>query len=166
MKLIPGRARGSRAAHGDRNGTSRNGWGTTAWEVLAERSSVRASSVSSPSRAGRWAEPSVGPCRSSREPGAQGRRDKKAEWIRQGFLRLPELTERELQMFHAMAYGPSNDELAADLGMSVRAVKFHLENMRGKLGGISRVQTCLLAARHHMGNRSAGHGCRHARCTH
>ncbi|MFD7553364.1 MULTISPECIES: response regulator transcription factor [unclassified Streptomyces] len=73
-----------------------------------------------------------------------------AEWIRRGFLRIPDLTDRELQVFHAMACGPSNGELAKALGMTVRTVKFHLENMRGKLGGISRVQVCLLAVHHRI----------------
>lgn len=68
-------------------------------------------------------------------------------------------------MFHAMAYGPSNDELAVSLGLSIRTVKFHLENIRGKLGGISRVQTCLLAVHHRLATCSAGQGCGDARGT-
>ncbi|MFD6969797.1 response regulator transcription factor [Streptomyces sp. NPDC059979] len=88
---------------------------------------------------------------------AKERWDKETEWIRQGFLRIPDLTDRELQVFHAMTCGPSNDELAKGLGMTIRTVKFHLENIRGKLGGISRVQACLLAVHHRIAACPAGH---------
>ncbi|MER7732629.1 helix-turn-helix transcriptional regulator [Streptomyces erythrochromogenes] len=89
--------------------------------------------------------------------GKKERWDKETEWIRHGFLRIPDLTDRELQMFHAMTCGPSNDELAKGLGMTIRTVKFHLENIRGKLGGISRVQTCLLAVHHRIAACPTGH---------
>ncbi|GGR81237.1 response regulator transcription factor [Streptomyces nojiriensis] len=89
--------------------------------------------------------------------GERERWDKETEWIRQGFLRISDLTARELQMFHEMTCGPSNGELAKRLGMTIRTVKFHLENIRGKLGGISRTQACLLAVHHRIATCPAGH---------
>ncbi|MFI6000518.1 helix-turn-helix transcriptional regulator [Streptomyces sp. NPDC051366] len=89
--------------------------------------------------------------------GEPGQWDNETEWIRQGFLRIPDLTDRELEMFKEMTCGPSNEELGKRLGMTVRTVKFHLENMRGKLGGLSRVQTCLLAVHHRVASCPVGH---------
>ncbi|MEU9303939.1 helix-turn-helix domain-containing protein [Streptomyces sp. NPDC048269] len=79
------------------------------------------------------------------------------EWLHQEFLRIPDLTGRELQLFGEMAWGPSNEELSEILGITIRTAKFHLENIRGKLGGISRVQVCLLAVQHRIARCSVGH---------
>lgn len=49
-------------------------------------------------------------------------------------------------MFVCLATGASNAELADELRLSVSTVKFHVVNIRAKLGGISRLQACLLAA--------------------
>uniref|UniRef100_A0AAU2JNU0 Helix-turn-helix transcriptional regulator n=1 Tax=Streptomyces sp. NBC_00049 TaxID=2903617 RepID=A0AAU2JNU0_9ACTN len=70
---------------------------------------------------------------------------------------MADLTDRELQIFNTMACGPSNEELSKSLGMTVRTVKFHLENIRGKLGGISRLQACLLAMHHRIAVCPVGH---------
>ncbi|MFJ6798542.1 response regulator transcription factor [Streptomyces sp. NPDC091268] len=56
------------------------------------------------------------------------------------------LTEQESAVFRCLATGASNAELAAELQLSVSTVKFHVHNIRTKLGGISRLQACLLAA--------------------
>lgn len=80
-----------------------------------------------------------------------------SEWIREAFLRISELTDRELEVFTEMAGGPTNQQLAHCLGMSIRTVKFHLENLRGKLGGLSRIQTCLLAVHHRIDSCPAEH---------
>ncbi|MFZ3499067.1 response regulator transcription factor [Streptomyces sp. 5.8] len=85
--------------------------------------------------------------------------DKETEWIRQGLPRIFDLSDRELQVFHLLAWGPSNDELAERVETAVRTVKFHLENIRGKLGGLSRTQTCILAVHHRIATCSTGHGC-------
>ncbi|WP_374322054.1 response regulator transcription factor [Streptomyces sp. AP-93] len=85
--------------------------------------------------------------------------DKETGWIRQGLPRIFDLSDRELQVFYLMAWGPSNDGLAESLEMAVRTVKFHLENIRGKLGGLSRVQTCVLAVHHRIATCPTGHGC-------
>ncbi|MFJ4779867.1 response regulator transcription factor [Streptomyces sp. NPDC088762] len=57
-----------------------------------------------------------------------------------------QLTEQESAVFLCLATGASNAELAAELQLSVSTVKFHVVNIRAKLGGISRLQACLLAA--------------------
>ncbi|MCJ1679286.1 helix-turn-helix transcriptional regulator [Streptomyces sp. APSN-46.1] len=57
-----------------------------------------------------------------------------------------QLTEQESAVFRCLATGASNAELAAELLLSVSTVKFHVGNIRAKLGGISRLQACLLAA--------------------
>ncbi|MFJ3722060.1 response regulator transcription factor [Streptomyces sp. NPDC090045] len=56
------------------------------------------------------------------------------------------LTEQESAVFLCLATGASNKELAVELQLSVSTVKFHVVNIRAKLGGISRLQACLLAA--------------------
>ncbi|MFI1282945.1 helix-turn-helix transcriptional regulator [Streptomyces sp. NBC_01310] len=56
------------------------------------------------------------------------------------------LTEQESAVFLCLATGASNRELAVELQLSVSTVKFHVVNIRAKLGGISRLQACLLAA--------------------
>ncbi|MFD3759761.1 helix-turn-helix transcriptional regulator [Streptomyces sp. NPDC058622] len=57
-----------------------------------------------------------------------------------------QLTEQESAVFLCLATGASNAELAVELRLSVSTVKFHVVNIRAKLGGISRLQACLLAA--------------------
>ncbi|MFD7555988.1 MULTISPECIES: helix-turn-helix transcriptional regulator [unclassified Streptomyces] len=57
-----------------------------------------------------------------------------------------QLTEQESAVFLWLATGASNAELADQLQLSVSTVKFHVGNIRAKLGGISRLQACLLAA--------------------
>ncbi|MET9320984.1 helix-turn-helix transcriptional regulator [Streptomyces sp. NPDC003038] len=57
-----------------------------------------------------------------------------------------QLTEQESAVFLCLATGASNAELAVELQLSVSTVKFHVVNIRAKLGGISRLQACLLAA--------------------
>jgi two-component system nitrate/nitrite response regulator NarP len=50
------------------------------------------------------------------------------------------LTEREKAMLAALARGRTNTELAADLGISINTVKFHLRNLYEKLGLRNRSQ--------------------------
>ncbi|WP_411101445.1 response regulator transcription factor [Streptomyces sp. cmx-4-9] len=64
-----------------------------------------------------------------------------------------QLTEQESAVFVCLSTGASNTELAAQLQLSVSTVKFHVVNIRAKLGGISRLQACLLAA---LARESAG----------
>ncbi|MFF4449249.1 response regulator transcription factor [Streptomyces sp. NPDC001502] len=67
-----------------------------------------------------------------------------------------QLTEQESAVFLCLATGASNRELAAELQLSVSTVKFHVVNIRAKLGGISRLQACLLAALAREDTRRAG----------
>jgi DNA-binding NarL/FixJ family response regulator len=46
----------------------------------------------------------------------------------------PELTERQRQVAQALERGLSNDEIAAELGISPRTVKAHCDALRVKLG--------------------------------
>ncbi|MGW8768471.1 response regulator transcription factor [Streptomyces sp. NPDC055815] len=58
---------------------------------------------------------------------------------------LDALTDREIEVLSAMPGGESNTDLAECLGITERTVKFHVTNMREKLGGLSRAQLHLLA---------------------
>lgn len=74
-------------------------------------------------------------------------------------LRPPaQLTDQESAVFLCLATGASNAELAAELQLSVSTVKFHVGNIRTKLGGISRLQACLLAALAREGTRLSDGG--------
>ncbi|MER5775067.1 helix-turn-helix transcriptional regulator [Streptomyces sp. NPDC002039] len=64
-----------------------------------------------------------------------------------------QLTDQESAVFLWLATGASNAELAATLQLSVSTVKFHVLNIRNKLGGVSRLQVCLLAALAREGGR-------------
>ncbi|MFJ9079840.1 helix-turn-helix transcriptional regulator [Streptomyces sp. NPDC102278] len=66
------------------------------------------------------------------------------------------LTDQESAVFLWLATGASNAELAATLQLSVSTVKFHVLNIRNKLGGVSRLQVCLLAALAREGGRPDG----------
>ena len=50
------------------------------------------------------------------------------------------LSERELEVFHLVATGLSNQQIADRLIISIRTVKKHIENIYGKLGVSSRTQ--------------------------
>jgi two-component system nitrate/nitrite response regulator NarP len=50
------------------------------------------------------------------------------------------LTEREKTMLATLARGHTNTELAAELGVSINTVKFHLRNLYDKLGLRNRSQ--------------------------
>ncbi|MFD4372618.1 helix-turn-helix transcriptional regulator [Streptomyces sp. NPDC058486] len=55
------------------------------------------------------------------------------------------LTPMEQRVFTALHTGPSNEELAARLRVTARTAKFHVTNLRAKLGGLSRLQLCVLS---------------------
>lgn len=58
---------------------------------------------------------------------------------------LPRLTTRELQVLVDLAFGARNKEIAAELGMSVRTVRFHVENIYQKLNVRTRTQATRVA---------------------
>lgn len=59
-----------------------------------------------------------------------------------------ELTERELDIIRQVAQGKSNREMAAQLRLSPRTVKFHLDNIYSKLNVNTRTQAAIYALRH------------------
>ncbi len=54
-----------------------------------------------------------------------------------------EFTAREKQVVELLAQGSSNKQIALALGMSVRAVEYHLSNIYAKLGVSSRTEAAL-----------------------
>ncbi|MEU6946019.1 helix-turn-helix transcriptional regulator [Streptomyces sp. NPDC046316] len=64
--------------------------------------------------------------------------------MRTALSRLHTLTDREHQILAQLVSRPESDEVSRALGISVRTVKFHIANLRQKLGGLSRFQLCLV----------------------
>ena len=56
------------------------------------------------------------------------------------------LTERELEVLGLLAQGMQNKEIAANLVISERTVKFHISSIMGKLGAANRTEAVALAA--------------------
>jgi DNA-binding CsgD family transcriptional regulator len=59
-----------------------------------------------------------------------------------------ELTERERAVIHLLAQGLTNKEIAAQLNVSPRTVKFHIDNIFSKLGVNNRTEAAIYALRH------------------
>ena len=59
----------------------------------------------------------------------------------------PSLTPREQEVLHLLARGLQNKELAVQLGISERTVKFHVTSLFAKLGASNRTEAVALAAR-------------------
>lgn len=69
-----------------------------------------------------------------------------AHMSRQGQTPLrEELTAREAEVLHLMARGKPNKEIAADLSITERTVKFHVSAILGKLGATNRTEAISLA---------------------
>ena len=58
------------------------------------------------------------------------------------------LSERELDVVRAIARGRTNQEIAADLFLSVHTIKTHLSSVQGKLGLRNRVEIAAWAWEH------------------
>jgi DNA-binding NarL/FixJ family response regulator len=59
--------------------------------------------------------------------------------------RLGTLTERELEVLHAIAIGLTNSEIARDLHLSESTVKTHVGRVLAKIGARDRVQAVIIA---------------------
>ncbi|MEC0228158.1 response regulator transcription factor [Paenibacillus alba] len=59
-----------------------------------------------------------------------------------------DLTEREMEVLRLIAKGKSNQELADDLFIGVKTVKFHVTNVLAKLGVEDRTQAAIYAFKH------------------
>jgi DNA-binding CsgD family transcriptional regulator len=55
------------------------------------------------------------------------------------------LTAREIAVMREMRNGASDQEIATALGISVRTVRFHVNNLRRRLGANSRAEALILA---------------------
>lgn len=64
--------------------------------------------------------------------------------------RLPheDLTEREMEVLKLIAKGKSNQEVADELFIGVKTVKFHVTNILAKLGCEDRTQAAIYAFKH------------------
>lgn len=56
-------------------------------------------------------------------------------------------SERELGAIRLVAGGATNDEIAADLGISIKTVESHLRRLFGRYGVLSRTELAMLAVR-------------------
>lgn len=59
-----------------------------------------------------------------------------------------ELTEREMEVLQLIAQGKSNQEVADELFIGIKTVKYHLTNLFSKLGVEDRTQAAIYAHRH------------------
>ncbi|WP_306468257.1 response regulator transcription factor [Deinococcus alpinitundrae] len=57
------------------------------------------------------------------------------------------LTERETEVLRCIADGQSNKEIAAQLGISVSTVKFHIRDILHKVSATDRTQAAVKALR-------------------
>ncbi|MBB6734870.1 response regulator [Cohnella zeiphila] len=58
-----------------------------------------------------------------------------------------ELTEREMEVLQLLAQGKSNQEIADELFIGIKTVKYHMTNLFGKLGVEDRTQAAIYAHR-------------------
>lgn len=57
---------------------------------------------------------------------------------------LGDLSRRELEVLQLASNGSTNNEIAAALGLSAHAVKFHLASVYRKLGVVNRTEAAVL----------------------
>ncbi|MNW62952.1 Transcriptional regulatory protein LiaR [compost metagenome] len=56
-----------------------------------------------------------------------------------------ELTDREMDVLRLLAKGKSNQDIADDLIIGIKTVKFHVTNLLAKLGVDDRTQAAIYA---------------------
>lgn len=76
--------------------------------------------------------------------------------VLRGLCLVADLSDRELDLFEYLRLGASNDEMAQAMHISERTVRFHVANLREKLGDVTRIQACVIALLHHLERRSRG----------
>jgi DNA-binding NarL/FixJ family response regulator len=59
---------------------------------------------------------------------------------------IEKLTEREMEVLELLAQGLSNKEIAAQIVVTERTVKFHISAIMGKLGATNRTEAVSIAA--------------------
>jgi ATP/maltotriose-dependent transcriptional regulator MalT len=64
-------------------------------------------------------------------------------------LKAARLTQRESEVFGALARGLSNQEIASELDIALTTVKRHVQNLFSKLDINSRTQAALLFSHYH-----------------
>lgn len=69
------------------------------------------------------------------------------EWMREDTQKPTELSARELQVLKGVVDGKTNQEIAFQLGISVKTIEKHLDGIFTKLGVASRVEAAVLAVR-------------------
>ncbi len=65
-------------------------------------------------------------------------------------MKSPELSDRELEVLRLIAKGKNNQEIGGTLFITEGTVKFHVNNILGKLGVHDRTQAALLALKRGM----------------
>ncbi|MDG5801308.1 helix-turn-helix transcriptional regulator [Streptomyces ossamyceticus] len=60
------------------------------------------------------------------------------------------LSKREHEVLRVLSGGASDREIAERIDITVRTAKWHVANLRVKLGGLSRLQVCLVATLAHL----------------
>ena len=69
------------------------------------------------------------------------------EHVERGSERPEDLTSRELEVLDLLAHGHKNSEIAEELFISERTVKFHVSSILAKLGVGNRTEAARIAAR-------------------
>ena len=64
-----------------------------------------------------------------------------------------QLTEREMDVLKCVAKGQSNQEVAEELFIGIKTVKFHVTNIFAKLGVDDRTQAAIYAHKHGLENK-------------